>query len=389
MPLPQLRAASYRGVSFGLEATDEDTGRRVSIDPLPGRDLPDAQDFGKEPRTITLDAFVVGADYQARALQLLEVCAERDTPGRLSLPYGTSLVVRPTRCVRRERMQELGMARFLLVFVEVERLPAPAKRTDGQRALEAASSALAGAGTQTMAEGLAVKLVPAPVIESAAAEVSAIGTSLGALGAAANSVEDAAALAGLATQMVRDAQALVLEPLALAQMLVDAYQKVADTAVEALASLNAYRDLSTLRPRDHSNYLVLKNATLVANAGRFCAIAGWARAAGQVDWASYEDALTARRELLEAIDEAALVADDLSFAALFELRARVAGQVPPAAKKLPRLRRIQLVQQTSALVLAYRLFDDPTRDAEIVARNHVRHPAFLPVGVPLQVLVDG
>jgi prophage DNA circulation protein len=43
-----------------------------------------------------------------------------------------------------------------------------------------------------------------------------------------------------------------------------------------------------------------------------------------------------------------------------------------------------------ALVLAQRLYGDPAsveaRAAEIVARNKVRHPGFVPGGVALQVL---
>ena len=42
-----------------------------------------------------------------------------------------------------------------------------------------------------------------------------------------------------------------------------------------------------------------------------------------------------------------------------------------------------------ALVLAHRLYDDPSWDADIVARNDVVHPGFVPGGVDLQVLSNG
>jgi len=42
-----------------------------------------------------------------------------------------------------------------------------------------------------------------------------------------------------------------------------------------------------------------------------------------------------------------------------------------------------------AIVLAYRLYGDAERADEIVARNRVRHPGFVPGGQPLEVLSNG
>jgi prophage DNA circulation protein len=41
-----------------------------------------------------------------------------------------------------------------------------------------------------------------------------------------------------------------------------------------------------------------------------------------------------------------------------------------------------------ALVLAYSLYEDASRDADIIARNNVRHPGFVPGGRTLEVLAD-
>ena len=39
-----------------------------------------------------------------------------------------------------------------------------------------------------------------------------------------------------------------------------------------------------------------------------------------------------------------------------------------------------------ALVLAYRIYGDAGRDAEIVTRNRVARPGFVPAGAPLELL---
>jgi prophage DNA circulation protein len=385
MPTPVLRDASYRGVRFFVQAFDDDTGRRLSVDSISGRDLPLVIDFGKEPRTLSFDAFVMGERYLDKALALIDACADRSTPGKLQLPNHQNLIVRPSRCVRREG-DERGMARFQLSFVEVELLAAPMRRTSGLQALDRAAALVASAGVDAMAETLAVVGVPNNVLTAGGDEVAKIGAALAAVNTAKAAVEKATSLANAAVTFLRDAQALVLEPVALASQLSAAYELVLDTAGDALASLYAYQTLESLRPSQHSAYLQTANADLVSGAGRRCALAGWARAAGRVKWESYEDAIAARRALELAIDDQAGQVSDGEYLALMDLRARLAQQVPPANVNLPRLRRVVLPRATSSITLAYRLYDDTTRAEEIAARNHVKHPAFLPGNVDLQVL---
>lgn len=387
MATPRLRDGSFRGIKFGVRATEDETGRRLSVDSIPGRDLPLVQDFGKGQRTVTFDAFLVGSDYQERALELVDACADRSTPGKLALPYHDNLVVRATRCVRREDVGELGMARFQLSFIEVDLLPTPMRRTGGLQALDRAAAALVDAATDTMAEGLEVSLVPNNVLTAAGDEVGKVGAALQAVGAAVRgAVEDATKLARQAVEFVRDAQALVLEPVHLAAQLSDAFELVLSTAGDAAASLYAYQTLEALRPNVHQTYLQSNNANLVSGAARRCALAGWARAAGRVDWESHEDAVAARLAIEAAIEDQAGQVGDLEFTALQELRARLAQQVPPPGNALPRRRRVILPRTTSSITLAYRMHDDIGRADEIAARNRAVHPGFLPGGVPLEVL---
>lgn len=388
MASPLLRPANYRGVSFGVEQSEDRTGRRLSVDPIPGRDLPSSEDFGADVRQISFEAFVVGPDYLERAERLVEVCAERSTPGRLSLPYMQATVVRPRSCVRRESRSELRMARFQLVFVVVDRVPAPVRAPSSVQALDGASRVLAAAAGTALADGLAAEGVPNGVLTAAGDEVAATGVALQALGAARDSAQDGADLARRAAELVRDAQSLVLEPVTLASKLSDAIELVALTSRDALASLHAYRTLAALRPRVFTSYLSTRNARLVNDATRLAALGGWARAAARVAWPAYEDAVAGRRELELELDAIADEVDDLVYDAVLSLRSHLARQVPPPNRKLPHLRAITLPASIPAIVLAARLYDDATRDQEIVTRNRVPHPGFLPAGVPLEVLAD-
>jgi len=53
---------------------------------------------------------------------------------------------------------------------------------------------------------------------------------------------------------------------------------------------------------------------------------------------------------------------------------------------LPGIKSLTLVEATPTLVLAHRLYRDAGRDADIVARNRIVHPGFVPSGMVLEVL---
>ncbi|WP_431477946.1 hypothetical protein [Massilia eburnea] len=54
---------------------------------------------------------------------------------------------------------------------------------------------------------------------------------------------------------------------------------------------------------------------------------------------------------------------------------------------LPRTYSMQLLEPQPALVLSYALYGD-LRNGDIVRRNALRHPGFLPAGVPLQLAAE-
>ena len=55
------------------------------------------------------------------------------------------------------------------------------------------------------------------------------------------------------------------------------------------------------------------------------------------------------------------------------------------------VRQVAWVPQATApaLALAQQLYADALREPELVLRNRVRHPLFVPGAVPLEVLADG
>jgi prophage DNA circulation protein len=53
---------------------------------------------------------------------------------------------------------------------------------------------------------------------------------------------------------------------------------------------------------------------------------------------------------------------------------------------LPSVTQVVPQQTLPALVQAYQLYGDSTRDTDLVNRNLLQHPGFIPAGEPLEVV---
>ena len=101
---------------------------------------------------------------------------------------------------------------------------------------------------------------------------------------------------------------------------------------------------------------------------------------------SYSHAIAVRDQLINALDELALTANDTVYTAITECQAQLQRHIDGHGARLQRLQSKTLIVSHCDLVLAYQLYGDANRGADIVARNNVKHPGFIPAGVALEVL---
>ncbi len=91
----------------------------------------------------------------------------------------------------------------------------------------------------------------------------------------------------------------------------------------------------------------------------------------------------------DAIDaECDIATDGQVVRAMWTLRAAMAADIAARTAGLPDAVELTLGASVPAIVLAHRLYDDPGRAADLLARNDVRNPLFMPAGRPIEVLTD-
>lgn len=387
-----LQPASFRGAEFFCSGHDHTFGRRVELNQYPGRDDPWSEDLGRRAREWSIEAYVLGTDYM-RARDALIAAIETPGPGRL-IHHWLGEVQATVRgdCRMQESTREGGMARFTLTFVESGERVEPAARIDTADRVERLAEAAEQVAVEQFARDFSVDDVPAFVAD--AAEMDA-GNILDIAEDAMRAVRPDALLADLASVRTTITGtrsrifSLVRSPFGFAQQVLDIVRTLGGTLINPLAGLSGLFNLSwpAAPSRTRSRRRVVSNQVATRNLTRTLAVASAARAAAQTTLTSYQAAIEIRDPLASAIEQVASdTTDDRLYDALVALRAAVVADITARGADLARQVNYTPVAVLPALVVAYQVYGDIDSASDIVTRNSVRHPGFVPAA-PLEVLV--
>ncbi|MGH9577138.1 MAG: DNA circularization N-terminal domain-containing protein, partial [Terriglobales bacterium] len=108
---------SFRGVRFEFLDVEGTHGRRTAVYEYPLRDKPDTEDMGRKARQFTIQAFVIGADYDGAREALVNALDEKG-PGIFVHPTRGELLVAVIDARLSESTSEGGLAKFTITFVE-------------------------------------------------------------------------------------------------------------------------------------------------------------------------------------------------------------------------------------------------------------------------------
>ncbi|MDH4122369.1 MAG: DNA circularization N-terminal domain-containing protein [Deltaproteobacteria bacterium] len=379
----KLRPASFRGVPFKVDEYGKDSGRRVAVHELPGRDRPFVEDLGGSAKGFSLRAYVTGPRYH-EARNRLEDALEKPGPGVLVHPRRGKMRVQVRSVRQTESTKEQGVAVFDIQFVEAGDAQAVVARPHTPTLL---LSAATGAITEAMDDFSRVF----DVVGMTADTVEALQDDVGLVLA---SVE--AMVGGVAS----DTAALIRAPYNLAAAITGSISRLRALAAEPEQAMRLYRPLHNAGAKSHIPPLVSAGMAARAEAmGRIhllvraAALADSAAVLSGLAYTSANHAKAVRLEWQAAMDAlffcslaGGIRIPDSLFRLLRALRAAFLADLRARGETLPLLTIYTPAQTTPALVIAWNLYGSAAREAEIVARNRLPHPLFAQGGRPLEVL---
>lgn len=380
-----LRPASFRGVAFHVQASDMGAGRRNQVHEYPQRDKPWVEDLGRATREISFDAFVVGADYVAQANKLIEAL-EAEGPGTLVHPWLGTMTVSLKEPARLSFDSALGQARVSLSFVESGELSFPAAGASTQ-----SQSRIAAANIETAAVGDFAGKFSVDGFQDfvSAAATGNLTSVLGLVGGGSIPGLGALGYANRAADALSGALGYLSNPLSLGWRLAS-FIGITDflttgmrwsSLARSLMNLSGHGSLAS--PASPAVYTPSRQQAYVNNTAvnalvRQLVLAQAVGVSSLVPATVQDDTVALRNDLTSALDAEALNAGDTTYEALMDARGKVWKDLTERSRDSARLTTISPAEPTPALALAYDFYEDATRDSDIVARNGIRHPGFVP-----------
>lgn len=384
----------FRDAEFVIETDGLEFGRRTQVHEYPLRDHPFVEDLGRKARKFSFTCFVVGPNYMVARDKLIHAI-EQPGPGVLEHPYFGTLNVDVIEARKNESTREGGMATFNLTVIE-----------SGEKSFEFVA-------TDTAAEVVAsAEETELSALDEFANVFSVIGQVQEFVDGVVDEIEDALqAVEDVVNGITGPITDLIRAPFELGSAIVGALSNLENSFNNPLRALSLYEDLfdsgADSQPIPTTTSSRIKQASNVAAVHTLIqrtAIAEACRLTSTIAFQSVDNALAQRDVLLEAIDDqveqtttqpvidsvyqATQPVTDSVYQAMQTLRTTVAEDLRIRGAQLPRITLFNTEAELPAVVIAHRLYGDADRDAEIIARNKIRHPGFVPGGQALQVLTN-
>lgn len=391
-----MRPGSFRGASFFIKKSDLSTGRRAVLHEYPNRDVNYTEDMGLISNGFEITGYVLGDDYFTARDRLRDVFS-RKGPGELIHPYFGSQMVQVGPVQISESNDEGAIAVFTAKFFEAGDNKFPKGANDKGAILE---SSVANALTQSKKDfddNFSIANLPAHAVDSARALVASMEDAFNDAVRPFTSISDGVAkLAFSVRSLVAEVNDLLQAPSILSQRLLDSFGLLEDaltTAEDKTLSLSTFftfaddfelaidvaeTPVRAIEKINQDKYINFIKRVAVSRAASNAAIS---------DFKTFDDALETRVEITDVLEEQIREDDDTElYQALIDVNASIVEMVPDVDADLPNVKEITLTDTEPSLLIAYDLFEDPNTEQDIIDRNNIRHPGFIPAGSELEVL---
>jgi prophage DNA circulation protein len=412
-----LWASSYNGVPFFFEREESSGGRDIAVHEFPGGDDPFLEDMGRKTRAFSGTCYLASDDVDTQAIALENVF-ETEGTGTLVLPLFGPVQVRCAEFTRSFDKDKLGYLAYSVRFIR-EGAPAPVISVPllGQQvfdSVDAVASSLANifpgalvannpadyvlqaAIDAVRSVATAIELirtaypVDAAISPRVAAATAAIADAAPLLIASAGAPDpgDVATLLAATPELdetFSDPSAnLAAAIIATVRLLGDGMAGNIDAGAGALLSLALDFPPPSVPPQLSANAAAADaNAAAIYALARVAALSAWCEALQRQTYNSRPDGVAARAAVAERIgDELANWGGSDNFEiyiALQDLQGATVQFLTSLIANLAPVVTVAASQPMPALWWAHRLYGDPSRAVDLVLRNGVGHPSFMPL----------
>ena len=397
--LDNLRKASFRGIPFPCSSTDAELGRRFHRHEYPNQDKAYHEDLGPKTGVHTLYGYVWGETCLEQAEKLRNAINTQGS-GILVHPIEGEMRVFVANARERTSTREGGMVIFELTFERTGKLPLPQVSVLPVAKIDAASSIASLASQDAFSESFSVDGLPQFIADDAADQFTiGLDTIQGAFSDIGQTEQTLAGWVNKAADMKSRVQSLVRDPSQLAYELADLIGVPLDLPGAQLSrSLSRLFDYGGSTPAIAASTVTRQaqqaNRVSFFSLVRQSSIIQAARASIREEYPNRTAALERRDQVAEALDIEMFNAPDTSYRQLGALRSAVIKGLDTQAAQLPRLKTVVSNTTRPALALAHDLYgDDPdvalAMTDDLVVRNKIQHPGFVPGGDDLEVPSNG
>ena len=416
--LNDLWKASYKGASFWTERDQESGGRRIVKHQFPMRDDPFLEDLGEDLREFDLTAYLASDRADGEASALAAACASRGA-GILVMPVQGPVLVRCVSFSRDSSKDRAGYIGFSLKCCREGASSALVSVAMSANLVFVAADLAAAAIASSFAVGLtALREAYAPdfVVSSAASgvhdvistvEAIRVSNSVGSVASATqrNEIEhlfsqapDLVVAAGPVEAVTVDGRSIPVAKagaatgsevlagrvVAITRALGDAMPP--DSAVRAFDGVLSDSSFASMVVAGQvyatpNRKAMADNSEQVVRLLRLAAVTAYCEAIARVKLADRPAGVTLRANVAEYFEAETdyLPASEIELShRLGELRDTTVAYLSRVILDLAPVIRIEANQSMPSLFWAWRIYQNPQRSGELVARNRVVHPSFMP-----------
>ncbi|WP_122610690.1 DNA circularization N-terminal domain-containing protein [Pseudomonas viridiflava] len=398
----RLLPASFRGVGFWIDQAKTPVGRKGQLHEYPQRDLPFFEDLGQQAKTHDLTAFIIGPDCLEQRDKLLK--ALEQGRGELVHPWLGRLQVKVGECDMTHTRQDGGLVTFALKFYPDQPLPFPTATVSTQKVLLAKADGLLGSAVARFEQATTL-------IKAARIGITNLRNSLtGVYDVIKEQLKPLIEQYRQITELVKAVKELPKEVAAEFKGLLGDIKELKAFAKEGYRGVIAdvSQQLEAIRKADAPKITTGKDTnaaaqamadlvqdTLIVKVAQWVASMPVATRALQLpstptvaqqahqqvtrpEVPATDDLQALQKDLVEALQGAKNKADPEHYQAISDVQDALVAHLKAVASSGVRLVSKTFQESLPALVIAYKQFGDATRVTEVVQRNGVTNPLYLP-----------